>query len=109
MTTLIKYAIRRKSDGFYIPIPRGRNGRGGSHAEPEDPSSVHIDIRLFSTEAGAKIALNAWLKGIWVTTRSSYSSYPDYIPEIEEDTTIHPVEGRNKDDMEVVPVEVVLP
>ena len=110
MTTLTKYAIRRKSDGFYIPIPRGRNGRGGSHAEPEDPTSVHIDIRLFSTEAGAKIALNAWLKGIWVTKREGYiGGPPDWESEISEETTIHPVKGRNKDDMEVVPVQVVLP
>lgn len=109
-STLKRWAIRRKSDGFYIEVPIGRNGRGGSHAECIDPSVPYANIRLFHTEKGAKIALGAWLQGIWVADRGAYNSGPpDWIDEIEESVTIRPVEGRNKDDMEIVEVEIVLP
>jgi hypothetical protein len=111
MTTLIKYAIRRKSDGFYIPQPLGRNGRGGSHMEPEDPNLPETEVRLFKSEAAARISMNAWLKGRWITEHGHDPGHPgnDWESEDYEETRIEPVEGRNKEDMEVVPVEVVLP
>lgn len=107
MSTLKRWAIRRKSDGFYIPQPIGRNGRGGSRVEPVDPANIWENIRLFHTEQAAKIALNAWLKGEWITYRTSGDYFGGIDP--EETTSIHPVESRKKDDMEVVPVEIILP
>lgn len=33
------YAICHNPTGKYLPQPVGRNNRGGSHVEPEDPDT----------------------------------------------------------------------
>lgn len=109
MSVVKRWAIRRKSDGYYIPQPAGRNGRGGSHVEPIDPETSWENVRLFHTEPAAKIALNAWLKGQWVASRGTSYDWYSGDPEYYEETSIHPVPTRDAEDMEVVPVEVHLP
>ena len=108
MTAITLWAIRRKSDGYYIPNPLGRNGRGGSFVEPVQPDAL-ANIRLFHIERAAKIALKAWLQGHWVTSRGQSTDYFSGGTEYYEDTNIVPVEGRNADNMEVVEVTLQLP
>lgn len=108
-TTLIKYALRRKSDGFYMPRAEGRNGRGGSYMEPANPASKANEVRLFDSSKAATIALKAWCKGKWVASRGQSSSGPDFESEYYEDLEIVPQPGRSFEDFSVVAVEVRLP
>ena len=55
------YALKA-DNGWYIPHPLGRNGRGGTHVELVDPASG-IAPRLFNNEGSAKAALRWWLRG----------------------------------------------
>ena len=55
------YALKA-DNGWYVPHPLGRNGRGGTHVELVDPASG-IAPRLFSNEVSAKAALRWWLSG----------------------------------------------
>lgn len=104
MPRLAYWAIRRKSDGFYMPQANGRGGRGGSMQEPQNPLSKGFQLRLFTTEPAAKIALNAWLKGKWQNrVRIDFEGEEEHILEIV------PQEGRNRDDMEIVDVLVDMP
>lgn len=105
ITELTYWAIMRKSDGFYIPKPIGRNGRGGSFCEPEDPSTPHFEMRLFTSENGARIALHAWLKGRY----EQRYSYDDWGNKEYESIEIVKQPHRRADDMSVVPVKCVLP
>jgi hypothetical protein len=107
MTVITKWAIRRKLDGYYLPQPVGRNGRGGSRVEPINPVNNWENIRLLASEQAAKIALNAWLKGEWITHRSAGDYWAGIEP--DEETTIHALRRRRAEDMEVVAVEVHLP
>ena len=55
------YALKA-DNGWYIPRPLGRNGRGGTHVELVSPASG-IAPRLFNNEGSAKAALRWWLSG----------------------------------------------
>lgn len=93
------YAIRHKPTGDYIPRALGREGRGGSHLEPVEPTgSKETRPRFFETERAAKIFLSSWLKGKVVHT----SGYDSLNGEYWEDTEIVPVPSRKAEDMEVV-------
>jgi len=95
---MIVYAIRQKSTGYFIPTLKGR--AGGSWLEPE-PNCLP---RLFTSKRNAKLALGSWLSGHFKmeSFRSSYESFFDDDCEL----TVTPVPGRNKDDMEIVALEL---
>lgn len=98
------WLIKHKPSGHYLAEPYGRNGRGGSHVEPnEDPNKARICRSLGS----AKAVLGAWLKGKWVASRGGGGYADDY--EFYEDISIIPVPSRNREDMEIVEIEVQLP
>jgi hypothetical protein len=105
--TVIKYAIRQKSTGWYLPRPYGRAGRGGSHMEPTPIGGRTMfgpaEPRLFDTERSARNALIQWLKGKWVAER--YGDEYDF----EETIDIIPQPHRDKDDMEIVPILIEFP
>ena len=101
MTTLTKYAIRHVPTGFYLPEPKGRAGRGGSHLEPADPKKHHP--RLCHTERQAKIVLTVWLQGKVHCYR--YGNEYDF----SEDIEVKPVASRKREDMEIVPVTLTFP
>jgi len=105
VTVINRWAIRQRSTGHYIPAPKGRGGRGGTHEEPCDPLSPGGEPRLFCTEHAAKVALTCWLNG--KVTVSIYSD--DWISGYGESWHVEPVPSRNRDDMEVVAVRVELP
>lgn len=109
MSTIIRYAIRRKTDGFYMPQAAGRNGRGGSLQEPADPNHLVTQIRLFHNKQAAMRALSAWLKGEWVTSRGNYHDHWSGADEYYEETEIVYKLDRKSEDMEVVEVQVILP
>lgn len=62
------YALKA-DNGWYIPHPIGRNGRGGTHVELVSPASG-IAPRLFNNEGSAKAALSWWLGGPVSVSRS---------------------------------------
>jgi len=101
------FFIRQKSTGFYMPMPLGRQGRGGSHMEPDADSSK---ARIFRTERAAKIALNTWCKGKFVADRYTDHGHPgnDWEVDYVENISVVPVPSRSLDDMEVVKRTVVL-
>jgi hypothetical protein len=108
MPVIEYYAIRQIATDYYFPRPQGRSGRGGSHVEPVPigPDHPYNEIRLFPYKINAQRALTAWLKGTW----DRYVSNGDYWDvEPEDDTTVHPVSWRRKEDYEVVPVTVNIP
>lgn len=93
------YAIRHRPTGNYLPRPLGREGRGGSHLEPVEPTSAkETRPRFFETERAAKIFLSSWLKGKVIHT----SSYDSLNGEYWEDTSVVPVPSRKAEEMEVV-------
>lgn len=93
------YFIRHKPTGHYMPEPMGRQGRGGSHTEPDADKNK---ARIFRTERSAKMALSMWLKGKFYADRGGY----DY--DFYEDITVVPVTERNRDEMEIVKKKVGL-
>lgn len=103
---LITFAVRHKPTGHFIPVPGGRMGRGGSHTEPTDPAQS--PPRQFVSERAAKIFINTWVKGKVVCHRSGYNGsgyeYDDYC----EDNETIPVPHRRAEDMEVVPLKLIL-
>jgi len=50
-----KYAIRIACTSKYFPNAKGRNGRGGSHTEPEETDNP----RLFKSLQAAKIFITS--------------------------------------------------
>lgn len=105
MVKVERYAIRQKSTGFYLPAPRGRGGRGGTHVEPCAADTPGYEPRLFHTMHAARVALTYWLAG-----RVTVSSYTDgWSGEYDESWYVEPVPGRVRDDMEVVAVTVECP
>lgn len=86
------YAIRQISTGWFLPYPKGRNGRGGSWVEPEPCHNKRV--RTLS-KRGANTCLVRWLEGHWVQDYDGEESWPNK------------VHSRNKADMEVVPVEMM--
>lgn len=109
MTAIIYYAIRQKATDYYFPRPVGRNGRGGSHVEPVPigPQHPYNEIRLFPYRINAERALTAWLKGTWDRYKSSGDYWAGEDP--EDDTIVHPVSWRRKEDYEIVPILVNIP
>jgi hypothetical protein len=93
------YAIRHKPTGGFLPPPKNRNGRGGSHVEPE----VGCVPRIFPTERAAKSALGQWLLGKfehhWIGDEFGG----------EEILTVVPQPHRKREEMEIVPVQLILP
>ena len=55
------WAIRRKSDGAYLP-----QGLPGHHSKTEFED--YGPPRLFVTRSGAQVSARAWLAGPWRTT-----------------------------------------
>lgn len=108
-TTLTMWAVRIKGTQCYLPRSQRRDERGGSHLDPidfslppeerkvQDRYKREMQIRSYATKQAAVNLLNAWLLGkahgdpetseIWFTT----------VPE------------RRREDMEVVPITIILP
>jgi len=91
----VKYwVIRHKPTGYMMPSS-GCGRRGGyTHDEPMNPK--HIAPRMFGGPGPAKCALTCWLQG-----RHSNDYDGGY--------NVSKVANRNKDDMEVVEVQLCLP
>lgn len=91
------YAIRKKNTNAFLPAGRGK---GFTHDEPRE----HVPPRLFLKPQHAEAALRWWSAGESYTSWRLKGSFvdADYAPEIET----RKVEGRRKEDMEVV--EVIL-
>lgn len=100
------WGIRHKPTGRFLPEPLGRAGRGGSHTEP----SATEPPRIFDTELGAKRALSAWLQGKFVCGRGYYPGHPgnDWESGYYEEVTVVKQPHRVREDMEVVPLKLVL-
>jgi len=106
--TLTEYAVRVKGTHKYLPRPQRRDGRGGSWYEPMDFSlpphqrggssmfAQNMQIRSFSQERAAKIFLGSWLLGRF---------YGDQDGDVWNKTMPH----RRAEDMEIVPITIVLP
>lgn len=108
MTTITYWAIKRKTDGFYLPQPIGRNGRGGSYMEPTDPKEPKMKIRFFHSQIGAKNALTAWLKGEHLRSWGP-SSLESFFDDGEELIDVKPRPDRKREDMEIVELKIKLP
>lgn len=105
MYTVSLFAIRHKPTGDYIPKPQGRDGRGGSHLEPVEPTgSKETRPRFFDSHRSAKIFLSSWLKGKYVADRGFWEGHPgsDYERDYFENITIVPVSSRIAEEMEIV-------
>lgn len=92
------------SDGWYIPVPLGRNGRGGTHCELVPPDSG-LAPRLFNNEASAKAALRWWLRGaVSVSWRraSSFDGDDDW-----EDWHVEPKPERLERNVAVVSLRIM--
>jgi hypothetical protein len=92
------YAIRQKSTGYFLPTRWG-TARGYSFDNPT-PNCVP---RIFKSRNSANKALTAWLQGEWKNTycRSDWSG--DEIAGVSPDK----VEGRDRNDMEVVELSIL--
>lgn len=96
------YALKA-DNGWYIPHPLGRNGRGGTHVELVDPASG-IAPRLFSNEASAKAALRWWLSGAVHVTYKVRGIFED--EETDEDWHTEVKPERHRYNVQVVPVRI---
>lgn len=103
------FALRHKITGHYLPEPKGRMGRGGSHTEPVDCSGDLPNPRLFKSELSAKRALTAWLQGkhygnySWESDDTWGNSY-----RVQDGVSVEPVPERRKDDWEIVSFQLIL-
>lgn len=106
MTTLIgtKWAIKHKPTGHYLPVPRGRMGRGGSFTEPckPEPGVLNTQARLFDTKRSADNCLSQWLRG---EHHGVFEYEEGYTYTVGAD--VKPVASRVREDMEVVEVKIV--
>lgn len=91
------YAIREKGTAKFLPDTEGKYTRSEPVAGPMP--------RLFHDHRAAALALTAWLKG-----RGRVIYKPgDYRDEMEDaGIEYQPVEGRERDRMEIVPVKLIL-
>lgn len=96
------YALKAEN-GWYIPRPLGRNGRGGTHVELVDPASG-IAPRLFSNEASAKAALRWWLGGTVSVSRYVSCGFDDEWDDETWHTEVKP--ERHHFNVQVVPVRI---
>jgi hypothetical protein len=93
---MIGWAIQHVPSGGFLPQPRGRGGRGGTHVEP-----TQIEFpRIFTTQGAAKCALTNWLAG-----KVTVSVY-EYDGEYDENWHYEPVADRRAEDMRVVALKV---
>lgn len=105
MIAIIKYAIQNKYNGYYMPKPVKRNGRGGSHLESQ-PASI-AEPRLFDSQRSAISFLNQWNRGKHIAGRGWDSGTFERAPEYYEDIKIIPVPGRDKADYNVVGIAIL--
>lgn len=96
------YAIKA-DNGWYIPNPLGRNGRGGAHVELVSPASG-IAPRLFSNEVSAKAALRWWLGGAVHVSYKARGFFEDEV--IGENWHIEVKPERHHFNVKVVPVRI---
>lgn len=116
------WAIRRKSDGAYLPIRVGKRGQTASEPSLKEPP------RLFTRKSSATSAMRWWAQGIWWMERTSGPSDIWGTTEYEETLRLRGDEAerkeharmeagygwdpyveppkRNADDFEVVRVEI---
>lgn len=107
MNKLIIWFIRHKITKLYFPEPDGRNGRGGSFTEANEPGQK---ARIFKTRLGAARFLGAWVRGEYHCGRGYDPGHSgnDWSGEYYEEVTIKPVPTRNKDDYEIICKEIIL-
>jgi hypothetical protein len=94
--------VRHRPTGRYLPLPRGRGGRGGSYVEPADPSVE--PPRPFWSKRAAQSALGLWLLGKFYER-----SYQTYNGDYDVDAGVTPVPSRRREEMDIVCVEINLP
>jgi len=94
------YAIREIETGWWMPQAKPTTVRGASHVAP-DP---YAKPRLFWTRKSAENALSAWCQGIW-KMESGGSSFDSFEPP-EPELTTEKVEGRRREDFEIVPLNL---
>jgi hypothetical protein len=92
------YAIREKGTMKFLPE---NFGRGYTHTEP----CAGPQPRLLTSHKAAHLALTAWCKGAATVDKST-----DWESGYTEITGLSysPIEGRSKDKMEIVEVDLVL-
>lgn len=96
------YAIRQISTGYFMPASSSR----GQHRYSEDEPTAGCIPRLFSSKASARSALNRWLDGKWGNVTERYVSDSGFGYDYEQELQCQPVEGRDRKDMEIVPLEI---
>lgn len=113
MLEITMWAVRVKGTQCYLPRPQRRDGRGGSHLEPVDfadrsswPPRYEKDmqIRAYTTQKAANNLLSSWLRGKFTCHRGG-DQYDGYYEEID----IHKTPHRVRENMEVVPLTIILP
>lgn len=99
---MIVYFIKNINTNLYIPEPKGKNRRGGSHLE----AKVDLEYaRIFRTKNSAKIFLTVWLKGKHTMDRY-YDSEDGYYEENGIDVT--PVPSRKREDMQIIEGKIIV-
>lgn len=111
MASIEKYAIKHKPTGHYLPEPKGRMGRGGSHVEPVKVIQGQLATypRMFPTKRGAENCLAQWLRGKHHAEYEYESDEPggrQY--RIDAGTSIEHVPTRIREEMEVVTLVIEL-
>jgi hypothetical protein len=96
---IVAYAIRHKPTGHYLPGSH-RASVKPSAIEPADPAEQMP--RLWQAKRHAQSALTIWLRGIYKTTWDD--ACDNY-----ETRIVEPPIPRRREDMEVVPVEMLVP
>lgn len=103
------YAIRHKPTGHFLPEPKGRMGRGGSHVEPVDCSNDGENPRLFQSKLSAQRALTAWLRGKHTAEIDyDYDEYNGHAYPYQAGVHVKPVPSRIKEEMEIVSFQLML-
>jgi hypothetical protein len=94
------YVIRNRHSKKYLPVPKGRNGRGGSHLEP---TAEFRNARIMRSEKSAKSVLGMWLKGKFTASRYGYED------DFDEYIHLKPQEHRHREDMEIIKITILPP
>lgn len=102
MSTIIGtfFAIRERGTLKYLPE---NYGRGYTHTEPV----AGPQPRLLHSHKAAHLALTAWCKGRATVHHGGHLSFDGY--DEADDLKYTPVEGRSKDKMEIIELQLVLP
>lgn len=103
-----RWAVKHKPSGHYMPEPTGRSGRGGSHVEPDPDSN---NARLFTSVRSAKIYISTYCLGKFIASRGMSPGHPgnDWEVDYYEDIDIIPQPDRNKEDYQIIELEIILP